>query len=349
MRRLDQKLLENLDYMVHEMLGVSDGEKITVLAGVESTTAVTMRVRVAGKGGGRFFVKTTKRDGGLPSGKRLGRREVEFYGFMEGLNVETSPNIPRCVCKEIDESGDRYFLVLEDLGETHYGYDAMDFSRVETWEWTVRSLAHFQRQFAGRLPADEVECKVGSDAGVEEYIQKLRGAFERFRADHTGLIDGGILELLGESIEPLHAIEYDKQRGSKANKITTVTHGDAHRRNFLYPRVKADWAVLVDWQFWNVGIGTYDLRHLLGSTVEREMRGHQQALVHCYYDAFTRDLGVDYPWEQCWDDYRKGVLDNLFMPVWQYTGFGWGIERWGETLRSAVENYYALGCEEILD
>ena len=57
--------------------------------------------------------------------------------------------------------------------------------------------------------------------------------------------------------------------------------------------------------------------------------------------------GVDYPWEACWDDYREGIIDNLFMPVWQYTSFGWGYDQWGQTLAAAVANYDRLGCDQI--
>ena len=104
---------------------------------------------------------------------------------------------------------------------------------------------------------------------------------------------------------------------------------------------------MVDWQFWGLGIGAFDLRHLLGSALRGDMRQHQRALVAHYYSAYLNELDVDYSWEACWSDYRKGIIDNLFMPVWQYTGFGWPYEKWGKTLESAVENYTTLDCDQI--
>ena len=119
-------------------------------------------------------------------------------------------------------------------------------------------------------------------------------------------------------------------------------------KNFLYSRDIGGETIIVDWQFWGVGIGTFDLRHLLGSALPWEKRGHQEELVGFYHQVYTDGLEADYSWEDCWMDYRKGIVDNLFMPVWQYSGFGWGYERWGKTLESAVENFYVLNCDQFL-
>jgi len=77
------------------------------------------------------------------------------------------------------------------------------------------------------------------------------------------------------------------------------------------------------------------------------MRQHQAYLVRYYYDIYRDGLDVGYSWPDCWDDYRKGIIDNLFMPVWQYIGFGWPYKQWSKTLAAAVENYYSLECDQL--
>ena len=69
--------------------------------------------------------------------------------------------------------------------------------------------------------------------------------------------------------------------------------------------------------------------------------------VKFYYETYIDGFDVDYSWEDCWNDYRKGIIDNLFMPVWQYTGFGWEYVRWIDTLTAALENYDALDCQAL--
>jgi thiamine kinase-like enzyme len=186
-----------------------------------------------------------------------------------------------------------------------------------------------------------------SDIDVDEYIDRLRDSYARFKEEFRNIISDSALVLLEQSIPDLYRIEKENIRRMKERNLTTVTHGDAHLGNFLYPDTLDGTAVIVDWQFWNIGIGTYDLRHLLGSALDNEMKKHQEELVRYYYQILFDGESVTYSWEACWADYRKGILDNLFMPVWQYTGFGWEPEKWMGTLKSAVANYYELGCGEL--
>lgn len=160
-------------------------------------------------------------------------------------------------------------------------------------------------------------------------------------------LDTSIFSLLEKSLPLIGEIEFEKYARIQENNLTTLLHRDAHLKNLLYPRKNTDTAKIVDWQFWGIGIGTYDLRHLLGSALTKDMRKHQKELVRYYYENYVEGIAINYSWEACWEDYRKGIIDNLFMPVWQYAGFGWGYEKWENTLRSAVENYYALDCDSV--
>jgi hypothetical protein len=238
-------------------------------------------------------------------------------------------------------------LVLQDLSNTHQGYERVDFSRLERWHVPLAALAAFHKRFTQRLMDNQIRAHADSPSQVEAYIHKLARAFQQFMADHRGLVGAPIFDLLADSIPVLRAIEIEKAQQVVQNKLTTILHRDAHVKNFLYPRSDGDQAVIVDWQFWGLGVGTFDLRHLLGSALKGHLRDHQEALVRFYYDRYMDGLEVDYTWEDCWLDYRQGIIDNLFMPVWQYAGFGWGVDRWGKTLEAAVENYYVLGCDRI--
>lgn len=77
------------------------------------------------------------------------------------------------------------------------------------------------------------------------------------------------------------------------------------------------------------------------------MRHLQRELVQYYYQVLIEDIQGEYSWADCLRDYKLGIVDNLFMPVWQYAGFNWGYERWASSLMSTVENYYELGCNSL--
>ena len=338
----DNAQLDVLTYSIYDMLGVAETEALAVESVAGTTTAVTLRVTRLDHGDATFFVKTIKRDNNSEVSTNLGIREVRFYEFIDSLDPELYPSIPKCVRRHVSGDGRRYYLVLEDLSASHTDYRDVDFADLESWKCALR----FHRRFAGKLTQDRIEAHTDDREERERYIEKLERAYDQFRAYSRDRVDESIFSLMEESIPVLREIEVEKYARIMENKVTTLVHRDAHVRNFLYPRGKDETAKIVDWQFWGVGIGTYDLRHLLGSALDKEMRQHQKDLVRYYYQIFTQGKPGDYSWEACWEDYRRGVIDNLFMPVWQYAGFGWEYERWADTLGAAVENYYELNIRK---
>jgi len=340
--------MDQLEYPLHQMLDLPQSTALQVETVSSGTTALTLRVTALSDPSRRYFVKTLKAGGGTGPHLRLGLHEVRFYALIETLSPGAYPNIPKCTQRDISADEGNYYLVLEDLADSHQGYDSVDFSQLESWKIPLAALADFHKTYTNRLTAEHIQAHADAPGEVENYIHKLEAAFQKFKTDHHDLVAEPVLTLLARSIPFIRAFELEKAHRVHTNQLTTILHRDAHVKNFLYPRAADDHAVIVDWQFWGLGIGTFDLRHLLGSALKGGMRAHQEELVRYYYDHYRDGLDVDYAWSDCWLDYRKGIIDNLFMPVWQYTGFGWDINHWGKTLEAAVENYYALGCDQIV-
>jgi aminoglycoside phosphotransferase (APT) family kinase protein len=338
----------DLAFPLHEMLNLPRSTALQVETISSGTTALTLRVTPVDDPRKRYFVKTLQTGVGSGSHLKLGLREVRFYALIETLAPGTVPNIPKCIRRFISADERNYYLVLEDLAGSHQGHESVDFSRLENWKIPLSTLADFHKCFTCRLTAELIQAHADAPGDVENYIKKLEDAFHRFRADHHGLVAEPVLDLMARSIPLIRTFELEKAHRVHTNQLTTILHRDAHVKNFLYPRSADDHAVIVDWQFWGLGIGTFDLRHLLVSALKGHLRAVQEELVRYYYDQYRDGLDVNYAWSDCWLDYRKGIIDNLFMPVWQYTGFGWDIKHWGETLEAAVENYYALSCDRIV-
>ena len=341
-------VMNDLEFPIHEMLNLPESTALQIETVSSATTAVTLRVSAQDDPDTRYFIKTLKAGGGSGSHLRLGLREVRFYALIETLSSGSYPNIPKCIQRYIAANEGNYYLVLEDLADSHHSHETVDFSRLENWEIALAALANFHKRFTKRLTAEHIQAHADAPGDVEIYTKKLKSAFQKFKTDHRDLVSEPVLSLMARSIPLIRAIEIEKAGRVLNNELTTILHRDAHVKNFLYPRSADDHAVIVDWQFWGLGIGTFDLRHLLGSALKGDLRAHQEELVRYYYDHYRDGLNVDYTWSDCWLDYRKGIIDNLFMPVWQYTGFGWDVKYWGKTLEASVENFYALDCDQIV-
>ncbi len=339
-------VINDLAYSLDEMLGKGAGQRVDILSIDETHTAVTMRVCDHQPTSAPYFIKTVKKHLDPHQGLKLGLREVEFYDFIKAFDLHLREAVLKPISYDVDERTGTYYLVLEDLTDTHRNYKEIDFSDLKNWRSLVRALAGFHKAFSGRLTLSQIKSYSDDQPTRERYIIRLKEAFTVFKAYALDRVDEAVLSLLESSIPILRRIELEKCKRIYANKITTLVHRDAHVKNFLFPIDRTDKIKLIDWQFWAVGLGTYDLRHLLGSALPPQQRQYQKELVFTYYQTLMDGSSFDYDWDTCWLDYRKGVLDNLFMPVWQYTGFGWAYDLWAETLHSAVENFYALGCDQ---
>ncbi|MFW5714352.1 MAG: phosphotransferase [Brevefilum sp.] len=271
-------------------------------------------------------------------------REVRFYELIELLFPNPYPNIPRCLSTFIPEDKSNFYLVLEDITASHHSDESVDFQAPEHWKMVVAALAKFHQCFTHKLGDDQIHDRVDDKDDAERYLNKLNRAFKRFESDHREILDSAVLSLMQLSIPLIRAFELEEVVRVHEKELTTILHRDAHVKNFLYPLSEGAEAVIVDWQFWGLGIGAFDLQHLFGSGFSRDLRSHQAELVRHYYDTYQNGLDVDYSWDDCWLDLRKGIIDKMFMPVWQYTDFGWGADRWGKTFVASVENYHALEC-----
>jgi len=345
---IDKDVIAGLPFSLHDILALPKSESLVVEVISGPTTAITLRVQSQDLSDLQAFVKTNKKGTASGAHIRLGAREVRFYQFIDSLDPDPYPNIPRCLNSRFSPDEQAYFLVLEDLSDSHQDYQSMDFSKINNWKYGLRALAKFHRSFTQKLSEEQIQAHADDEQDIEAYIGKLEDAFSKFKCDNRDCVPDTTIELLERCIPLIRAFELEKVYQVRQNQLTTILHRDAHLKNFLYPKDAGCETMIVDWQFWGVGIGTFDLRHLLGSALPKELRGHQEELVRYYHHNYSTGFDCIYSFEDCWSDYRKGIVDNLYMPVWQYTGFGWGVDRWGKTLASAVENFYDLNCDEFL-
>ena len=284
-----QEIQKDLPYSLNDMLLAIDSESLVVEHVPGPTTSVTLRVRSAEDSDLKAFVKTVKKDGASGAHIRLGIREVRFYQFIDALNPVPYPNIPRCLNSHISDDESAYFLVLEDLTDSHQDYQALDFSKLENWRLGLRAMAKFHQTFSGKLSEEQIRAH-DDEAAVEGYIAKLEEAYAMFKTGNGELVLAETFDLLERCIPLIRRFELEKVRRVRENRLTTLLHRDAHLKNFLYPRGADGKTMIVDWQFWGVGIGAFDLRHLLGSALPRELRDKQEELVRYYHEVYTEKL-----------------------------------------------------------
>jgi len=102
--------------------------------------------------------------------------------------------------------------------------------------------------------------------------------------------------------------------------VQSLVHGDYRLDNLMFPE-HGDGVVAVDWQTLAIGPPGRDLAYFLATSVlVDDRREHESALVAEYLDELRRHGVQDYSFEQCFADYRLGVLQGpmITMIGWAY-------------------------------
>jgi len=165
------------------------------------------------------------------------------------------------------------------------------------------------------------------------------------------------MDFLGDRLSPERRRIYERLIASRYEiweRLTdarglTVTHGDMHWWNFLYPQdADTDRVRIFDWQLWHVDYGPRDLAFLvaLGGFAERRPELEQE-LVDCYYDGLVSHGVNGYSRQDLWDDYRWGALRNLNIPV-IFWSQGRDEALWSSLLERSLASFEDLKCGELL-
>jgi hypothetical protein len=132
------------------------------------------------------------------------------------------------------------------------------------------------------------------------------------------------IERYGERLEPA-ALEVGRELRDKIHSwsqpppVLTLIHGDYRLDNMLFgPRMvpASRPLTVVDWQTVRLGCGTLDVAYFLGAGLDTTTRrAHEHALVARYHRALLAYGVPDYPFEACWEDYRRYSFSGYFMAV----------------------------------
>ncbi len=230
-------------------------------------------------------------------------REVTFYtDWSKGLPV------PRVHYGAFDRDTGASVLLLDDLG------DARSVPFVEgLWPRDVASvMAAFAKVHAAWWNAPALGTLNGA-AFLDEFT--LSGPWPAY--------PGAVAKMLPDVVLPPEFLALGDYAAAHEAEILhhlkeqgplTVLHRDPQVDNILFAEDGS--ALLIDWQVFGKGRGTWDLAYFLISSVPSvRRRKHERAWLETYHAALV-DHGVDgYTLADCWRDYQRSVMAKLFLTV----------------------------------
>ncbi|WP_168214790.1 phosphotransferase [Mycolicibacterium sp. ELW1] len=260
----------------------------------------------AGDGPDRLIVKLPSTDPASRAAGQLGYRcETTFYREVADRILV---NVPRCYLAAMNERGDGFTLVLEDLAPAHQG-DQIAGCSVDEARAAAVNVAGLHAPTWNDPSLRELDWLIPDlTANAEFAAPFLVGATEQF-IDRYPLTRGAALTLC-------RFAERFADWATGRPEPFALLHSDYRLDNLLFGHSDARPVVAVDWQVVMVGSPLRDVAFLVATGLSTEnRRAGEKGIVDRYHRRLV-ELGVDnYSAEQCWEDYRYGLFQGPFITV----------------------------------
>jgi hypothetical protein len=237
-------------------------------------------------------------------------REVRFY---EQLAPALTIRVPHCFHAEFDPATSDFVLLLEDMAPSEQGDQlagcSVDIAASALEQIARMHIAHWGDESLADLPW----LQQWSGPGAQMVQGMYLSVWEGFVGRYGDVLDDEQLAL-GAGLGPVLAATIQANTGP-----FTLTHGDYRLDNML---IAADAATdpegvcVVDWQSPGRGPALGDVAYFLGNSLTTDdRRAAERDLVRSYYDRLVGAGIESYPWDRCWEDYRRAATGGVVMSV----------------------------------
>lgn len=319
----------------------------------ESNTALVIKFKIqiqeAGHGISvrRFFIKTIKYNSETNTYHDLSLDEVEFYKL---INNKSNLDLPLAYCYDsyISEDKLKFLILLDDVSDEFHAVSKNDLDLERIWISAAKSLAKFHAVFwNSELIGSEVLPYESMDK-INYYIKNTKEKYNKFTKYIGNRFDKGIFDIFEHAIEISSALHIEKHKRLLSKNNVTVIHGDSHVHNFMFSSNSSKLPLIIDFQFWGMGIAVGDVAHLTRASYPFFTNSEvHHSIIEGYYETLLAKGVHGYSWDNCWNDYRKLVACMVLIPMWQYVAFGIEYDTWKNDIPRLIGNYKALQCNKL--
>jgi hypothetical protein len=235
-------------------------------------------------------------------------REVAFY---RDIAPRVPVRTPDCYHAAVSDDGRAFCLLLEDLTPAAEcgQVEGCDLDRAQTalrqaaalhaGSWHDPDLQRYDWLTSGLA----IWRRLGAEAGQAQ---------KAFRAGYDDLLD-----------DASHRVAAGLASGLTQRFVERIAqprclwHSDFRLDNLLFDARDGEVPlVVVDWQSVALADGTIDASYFIGAGVPTELRrAHEEQLVRGYHKALVEGGVGDYPWAECWRDYRVNALAGFIVAM----------------------------------
>ena len=280
------------------------------------------------------------------------RHERSFFCLLKDITLDLP--IPQCYNLNDLEQKDCHYLLLDNLSNTHEEVREINPNSKSICEMAVKSLAKIHATFWDHPNLDKIILhKNIMSYQLSTFKKKIPSILKHV----FKLLDDKFSEERRE-IYKLVSSQFPDIKLKRLNlqKHITLTHGDAWLGNFLFPKQNTNnqcninqQVYIIDWETWSVGFGPNDLAHMIGLNWIPEIRKYlEEDLVKYYHNELVKYGIQEYRWEDCWHDYRLGIIGELLTPI-IFCYWNLHPDMWQNIIEYSYQSFKDLKCLDLIN
>ena len=260
----------------------------------------------------KLFLKMVNTD--LGDGDYFLPSEVTYY-TRDYVSLPNAPLV-RCFAAADDHQQQRYYLLLEDLSDTHKpAYDVRP--TLEYGLTIAEGLAMMHAHWWGEDRLGTINTQFHDADHLKEFVAVGEEGIEHVNAVFADRLKSNWPALIDEIFEKLPAVL--SQRGRETRNFTLI-HGDPNPSNILVPHTGVSPLYFIDQQPVDFSVtvwsGLYDLAYVMALYWPTILRRELETPVLRHYHNKLIERGVDgYSWDDLWHDYRLATAIMVPMAV----------------------------------
>ena len=253
----------------------------------------------------------TTDDTSRATGLALRSYEIEINVYRE-LAGRIALRMPRCHHADVEPETGWFTLLMEDMAPASQG-DQLAGLTVEEVERAAVAAADLHGP-----------CWDDAELAALPWLNRHSPEVAAFTAMLVSGLYPGFVERYGDQLTcdeldvTAHLMDRLEDHLNARHGPMTVTHGDYRPDNFLLGGADSPAPfTVVDWQTaaWGPPVADVAYAIALGFADPAERALHEERIVRRYHEALLAQGIDDFPWELCWEEYRRGSFASLIMTV----------------------------------
>jgi len=277
-------------------------------------------------------------------GAKQAKRQIDFFerivAVMKRRVDKTLLRYPTCYDAYYDDASEQFHIILEDFSKEFSPSPDKTPPTPRHREQVIDTLAILHAYWWDHPLLEEL-ATLPSEESVKTRVTAYQTKLAEIKKSVGQYLDPKYMNFLEKLAKGLPQKRYKRLVNQKG---LTITHNKLFPENILHSTRDS---VIVNWQYWAIGISTDDLATMIPFNWSPDVRQFQERqLLKRYYDTLIKRGAGDYSWQDFEYDYKSSLAHIIGDMLIDWTRDEHMRGHWRK-METAIDSFIDMGGKQI--